>query len=169
MAARSLSRLDRSGATAIEVALLLPLFLMIVLGGLDIGLWLLQSARLSEAARRAARAAVITAPVASLSDQGTVSCRRVSGITCSGGSIIAPDSFDRIERAADMALADGSMIVTYRLLPDGSSNSKHPIVVIDIKNATHTLIFMHIIPGIGRTITLATATASGSLPRKAYR
>ncbi len=55
----------RKGATLVEAALVLPVFLMLIVGMIDLGLGVLQAHVLSTAARQAARQAIVRGGLAS--------------------------------------------------------------------------------------------------------
>lgn len=70
---------DTSGASAAEFALVLPLFLILILGTIDVGLYAWRLNQLEKAAQFAARFAVVTAPVA----QGLTTQNYTGSTACS--------------------------------------------------------------------------------------
>jgi hypothetical protein len=134
-------RLDRSGSTAAEFALVLPLLLVLILGVIDGGRYLWEVNRAEKATQMGARLAVVTAPVSSglvgqdyigvggltqgdiipASALSDLRCVRAS-CSCSGtcptnASIADPNAFDRIVQRMQVIkqdIAAGDVTVIYK-------------------------------------------------------
>lgn len=116
---------DRSASSAAEFALVLPLFLLLLLGTIDVGRWMWSAGQAEKATMMGARYAVVTDMVPSdlysysfaisggipqgavvpqtsfpgvscSSNGGTVSCACVTGGTCSFGLTADQTAFDRV-------------------------------------------------------------------------
>lgn len=134
-------RLDRSGSTAAEFALVLPLLLVMIFAIIDGGRFLWETNRAEKATQMGARLAVVTVPVSSglaaqdyigvggltqgdiipASALGNITCTR-SSCNCSGAcptnaATADPDAFDRIVQRMQVIKQDiqaGDVTVSYK-------------------------------------------------------
>jgi Flp pilus assembly protein TadG len=146
-------RLDRSGASAAEFALVVPLLILFVLGLIDAGRFIWETNRVEKATQMGARMAVVTQPVSTgLANQdylgvggltqgdvipasalGTVTCGRTScscnGSACPNNANVADsDAFDRIFARMRMMKPDISadeVTVSYRGAGLGYAGDPH--------------------------------------------
>src|SRR6185503_21185821 len=85
--ARALRRLagDSDGGALVEFGLILPVLLLVTFGAIEFTITMFDYHRLGEAARRGARQAIMSAPVAKLETlqaAGTITCMNKSGLSC---------------------------------------------------------------------------------------
>lgn len=147
-----LLRLDRSGSTAAEFALVLPLLLVLILAIIDGGRYLWEVNRAEKATQMGARLAVVTVPVSSglvsqdyigiggltqgdiipASALGTMTCTR-SSCSCSGTCPTNPtvadtNAFDRIVtrmQAIKQDIVAGDVSVIYKGSGLGYAGNPH--------------------------------------------
>jgi hypothetical protein len=90
--ARALRRLlrDREGGALVEFGLILPALLLVSFGAIEFTITMFDYHRLGEAARRGARQAIISAPVAKLETlqaAGTITCTKKSSLSCGSATM----------------------------------------------------------------------------------
>ena len=152
--ARGLQRFLRSvdGAVAMEFIILLPVLLVLSLGGLEFSLILFEYHNATEATRRGARVAIIEAPMISVDNMTTagITCtyRGASTPICTGVTTTteATATFQKIADAIGTmvphALTDANVVitVTYRdsELTDGAATNIYtPAVTVRMTGLTY--------------------------------
>lgn len=144
--------LGQRGATAVETALALPIFLLVILGGLDVGLWLLQQARLLDATDRALSVLAAAPPDAPLFPGEQRTCVLVPVPQCDGPSVgglaVLPQAF-AAARQQMPTLSATALIADYRAPPDGSAFARISLCVT-LDGPAHRFFFLHWLPGIAR-------------------
>lgn len=99
------------GAAAVEFAILVPVLLLLVIGGMELARAQFEQAGLAGAAREAARSYAITKDPASATQ---------AGIAASTGVVLASDNFTITPTAAQGGCAPGAsatVVVRYRFEP----------------------------------------------------
>ncbi len=166
-ARRALSGLGRAGA--VKAAGLFLLLAVCAVGTVEFALVLVDFQRAGEATHRAIRSAQASAPIASLAGlaAGPVVCGGASGrVSCSGGAVVAPDSFAAIvESMRDVMPGIGpeNVRVRYRasrLGGEATANAAAPVVSVDIINLTHRYRLWQALPGMPAEFSYPRLTTS---------
>lgn len=164
-------RADRRGATALEFALVLPFLLGVSFATIDFGLGTFERHRLNEAARRAARAAILMPPLIPagvLTDVGTRCTGTADGsVTCAGGTAASFATILAAARSIAPRLAATEISVVYRRSGVASALPaafRPPIVMVTVTPST-TMAFglLGRLPGMpgGATLGASSAPALG--------
>lgn len=158
---RRLPRND-SGATTVEFGLILGVLLLVSVAILEFTLVIFDYSRAAEAARAAARVAVISPAIGNLNnlDTGDVICTSVGGTpSCTGGAVEVAASFDAIVatmRAILPMIAAENVEVSYRFSGIGQfgAGGIKPNVTIRLTNLQRPFMFLDALLGSGASITL---------------
>ncbi len=152
MRARDRFRLGCRGATAVETALALPIFLLVVLGGLDVGLWLLQKARLLDATDRALSVLAAAPPEAPLHPGERRTCNLVPVPQCDGPTTGVLEALPLAFAAAHQqlsALPLTALTAEYHA-PSDSREFARVGLCVTLAGPEHRFFFLHWLPGIAR-------------------
>jgi len=158
---RRLAR-NESGSFAVDFGFLIGMLVLISVALIEFSLAVFDYTRAAEAARTAARIAVIEAPVGNLNNLSSddVICTSVGGTpSCIGGAVLTPATFTTIYNAMHAVLpliAPENIEVTYRFSGIGEfkSGGIKPNVTIRLTNLQRPFMFLNTLLGIGATITL---------------
>lgn len=154
---------DEGGSAAVAFALLLPLLLGISLGIVEVAGLVLDYHRAGEATRRAARAAVIGQPVASLAALaagGTVACTGGASVTCTGGAVTNAAAFAAIlaeMQAIHPGITGERVTIEYRSSGIGDPSSPGgllPLVGVRLTGLEHRFTAAGAVPGLPDAVTL---------------
>src|SRR5437016_597498 len=145
-------RRRRRGATAIEAALTLSLLVTLVLGMLDLGLWVARQQMLAHAARQVARQAVVHGKLAD--KLGTWGPTTITTNAVAPNPVNPNDATSVIRQTASASLADWnrSQVTVKVEWPDGGNDPRlehrvrvtvsgpyHPIMTFIFGNPAYTL------------------------------
>lgn len=159
-------RLGQRGATAVETALALPIFLLVILGGLDIGLWLLHKARLIDAADRALTVMTAARIDGALAPGEHQDCALTPIPQCSGPQREPVEALPQALAAARRSLptlpAD-ALTLDYRAPPAARPAARIGLCVT-IGGVEHRFFFLHWLPGLTRHNRLPPARLCDFLP-----
>ena len=160
---------DRSGAAAVEFALVAPVLFLLTLGIIEVGMILLEWHRIGEAARDGARVALIEDPIprlANLAPGTSITClgQNDFSMTCSPGSASSSTAFATV-LATMQGIApnlNGANIVieyTDTGITDSSDTSilsdmVTPALTLRVTNYQYQFFFLQSIPGMPSSITL---------------
>lgn len=171
----------RRGAVALEYALILPVFIGLSFGVMDVTLVLFDYHQLAEATRRGARQAVIEPPIPSLATlaNGPITCTgstppASTGVTCTA-SLAAPAGFANILAAMRSTVPDlaGTQVrVAYADsgLTGGEATPglRTPLVTVSVTGVTHAYTFLQAVPGVGASFRFPAFTTSLLAPSGSY-
>lgn len=166
VARNSRFRLGRRGATAVETALALPIFLLVILGGLDIGLWLLQKARLIDATDRALTVLAAARTDAALAPGEVHACALTPLPNCNGPETEVLEILPHALTAARYslpALSADALHLEYRA-PSAARQAARINLCVTLKGVEHRFFFLHWLPGISRNSLLPPVSLCDFLP-----
>lgn len=163
-------RRQRRGQSLVEFALILPIFLFMVFGVLDMGRFVYMNSTLSQAAREAARVVSVEASWVGEADPG---CNQVGGPTCPADltelRAHALDAANRMMQPfgqitdAELHLScdpDGSAPTGGWSSPPLTCDDRDPKDVVSVRVV---LVFQPITPVIGTLFASITSTASATM------
>lgn len=165
---------DRRGGALVEFGLIVPVLVMLTLGIFEFTIAMLEYHRLGEATRRGARQAIISAPVANLTNLAAlteITCTKNSGtLDCEPAAIETGATFDAILAAMQAILpsiGEENLVVTYGASDIGSLDIPagiKPFVTITLRDMRLRLTTLSAIPGVPVEIELPpfTTTVVGS-------
>ena len=153
---------DRRGSSTIALVLVFPALLATTSGAIEMGLYMFEQGRATEATRSAARIAAIGDPVADLStlDSAPVECESNGGtVSCTGGALASTATFDEMVgamRAIMPAIGPDNVRVSYEFTGLGSEESGgiKPMVRVRLVGVQHAFIMLRVVPGMPAAITL---------------
>ena len=162
---------DRSGTTAVAMAVALPVLLAVAMAAVEFSLVVLDYHRAGEATRRGARLAAILPPVAnldSLKTGGTVTCGAVNGAaSCTGGGIAAAGTLDDMLSEMTAALPTinpAEVKLTYSASGLGSDETPGgimPLVEVSLSGTRHDFAVLgRLVPGLGDGLDLPAFSTS---------
>lgn len=167
---------DRRGSTSISLAVLLPALLATTSGAIEMGVYMFDQGRATEATRRAARIAAIGDSIADLTalDTTPVECES-NGVTvsCTGAAVTSTATFDEMVtamRAIMPAIGPVNVRVNYDFTGLGSHESGgiKPLVRVRLVGLQHDFIMLRIVPGMPEAITFpdfaTSLVAKGYIP-----
>ena len=156
---------DRSGAAAVEFALIAPVLFLLTLGIIEVGMILLEWHRIGESARDGGRVALIEDPIPVLSNLGTtdITCQGQDNgsITCTGAAVASSTSFATVLAAMQGIapnLVGSNVIIAYT--DTGITDTTTitglvtPALTLSVTNYAYEFFFLQSIPGIPTSITL---------------
>jgi Flp pilus assembly protein TadG len=159
--ARALRRLlrDREGGALVEFGLILPALLLVSFGAIEFTITMFDYHRLGEAARRGARQAIISAPVAKLETlqaAGTITCTKKSSLSCGSATMqtSASANFNAIlsavqEIAPGVAAANVTISYSWSGIGDLSTpGGIKPVVTVELADVTHQFTLLSIVPAL---------------------
>ncbi len=150
---------DSGGNALLEFGLVLPTLLIVTLGAIEFTITMFDYHRLGEAARRGARQAIITAPVAKLETLqavGTITCTNISVISCGSATkhATAAANFAAVLTAIQEiapAVAATNLTITYSWSGIGDLSTPggiKPNVTVLLTGLTHELTLLSMVPSI---------------------
>ena len=156
---------DRSGAAAVEFALIAPVLFLLTLGIIEVGMILLEWHRIGEAARDGARVALIEDPIPELSNLGTtpISCQGLDNgsMTCTGATASSSTAFATVlatMQGIAPNLVGSNVIIAYTdtAITDTTVTSAlvTPALTLSVTNYQYEYFFLQSIPGMPTSITL---------------
>ena len=176
--ARALRRLagDSDGGALVEFGLILPVLLLVTFGAIEFTITMFDYHRLGEAARRGARQAIMSAPVAKLETlqaAGTITCTNKSGLSCGTATLhtTAAANFTAVlaavqEIAPTVAAANLTVSYTWSAIGDLSTpGGIKPVVTVQLADVTHQFTMLSIVPGLDQ---IALPSFSTSVVANAY-
>lgn len=156
---RATARRGQQGAAMVEMAITLPLFLMLVLGTIEFSLAYHQWVRINEAARAGVRYAITNTPPVDL--QGELACPGGSvDVTCDAASCV--DLLEVTGRVAAFLRPDQ---VHLRYACGNVGNPARPVemkipeVTVEIRDVEYTFVVPSLL-GLGTSLKLPTARAT---------
>ena len=163
LALRKLLR-DSGGGALVEFGLILPTLLLVSFGAIEFTITMFDYHRLGEAARRGARQAIMTAPVAKLDTlqaMGTITCSKPT-TTLSCGSATKHDNaaanFTAIltamqEIVPTVAASNVTISYTWSGIGDLSTpGGIKPVVTVELTGVTHQFTLLSIIPALDHIV-----------------
>lgn len=159
---------DSGGAALVEFGLILPVLLLVSFGAIEFTITMFDYHRLGEAARRGARQAIISAPVArleTLQTVGTITCYKTSSVSCGTATVLASANFDAIVSAIrEIAPAVGATNLTISYAWSGIGDLStpggiKPMVTIRLTNVTHQFTMLSILPALDHIVLPSFSTS----------
>lgn len=140
----------QAGATLVETAVTMSLFLLMVFAILEFSFLMYSWTRGIEATRTAARLAIVSTPVGSVDLGGTLECDDPSGVqevtvNCSGGA--CPELIARMQNYLPL-LEDGQVNVTYSCSPVGFDGRPVSMLIPEVKVEIQNYVHEMVIPGL---------------------
>ena len=156
---RALRRLlrDSAGAALVEFGLILPVLLLVSFGAIEFTITMFDYHRLGEAARRGARQAIISPPVArleTLEASGTITCAKAGTVSCGSATVLASGNFDAIVAAIQEiapSVTAANLTVSYGWSGIGDLSTPggiKPLVTVRLSNVTHQFTLLSILPAL---------------------
>lgn len=154
---------DSGGNALVEFGLILPTLLLVTFGAIEFTITMFDYHRLGEAARRGAREAIMTAPVAKLETleaTGTITCTNTGSISCGAATkhSTASANFNAI-LAAIQEIAPGvtasNVTISYTWSGIGDLTTPggiKPVVTVELTNVTHEFTLLSIIPALDHIV-----------------
>lgn len=146
-----------AGETLIGFAFAVPILLGLCFATIEFGLVAFDYHRAGEAARRGARLATITLPVADTSGFGptsTATCGSTGTVSCTGAATLRPENFDAVlatMREIYPALTAANVEIVYTASGIGEAGTPAgilPLVTVRLRNVEHTYLMLAFIPGM---------------------
>lgn len=166
-ALRRLAR-DNAGAALVEFGLILPVLLLVSFGAIEFTITMFDYHRLGEAARRGARQAIISAPVArleTLQSVGTISCTKTSSVSCGAATVLSSSNFDAIISAIQEiapSVTPANLTISYVWSGIGDLSTPggiKPMVTIRLANVTHQFTVLSILPALDHIVLPSFSTS----------
>jgi Flp pilus assembly protein TadG len=166
-ALRRLAR-DATGAALVEFGLILPVLLLVSFGAIEFTITMFDYHRLGEAARRGARQAIISAPVArleTLQAVGTITCAKTSSVSCGTATVLSTANFDAVLSAIQEiapTIAATNLTISYVWSGIGDLSTPggiKPMVTIRLANVTHQFTLLSIVPALDHIILPSFSTS----------
>ncbi|HXV26324.1 MAG TPA: TadE/TadG family type IV pilus assembly protein [Alphaproteobacteria bacterium] len=150
---------DSGGNALAEFGLILPVLLIVTFGAIEFTITMLDYHRFGEAARRGARQAIISAPVAkleTLQTLGTIICTKTSSISCGSAAMhaAAAANFNAVlaaiqEIAPTVDATNLSIIYSWSGIGDLSTpGGIKPNVTVQLAGITHEFMLLSILPSV---------------------
>ncbi len=154
---------DSGGNALVEFGLILPTLLLVTFGAIEFTITMFDYHRLGEAARRGAREAIMTAPVAKLETleaTGTITCTNTGSISCGATTkhSTAAANFSAIltaiqEIAPGVAASNVRISYTWSGIGDLTTpGGIKPVVTVELTNVTHEFTLLSIIPALDHIV-----------------
>ena len=168
--AGALRRLLRNGdgSALVEFGLILPVLLLVSFGAIEFTITMFDYHRLGEAARRGARQAIISPPVArleTLQAVGTITCAKSGTVSCGDATILSSSNFDAVVTAIQEmapAVTPENVTVTYRWSGIGDLSTPggiKPLVTVQLSNVTHQFTVLSIVPALDHIVLPSFSTS----------
>ena len=157
MANKARKRHQQDGAVMVEMALTLPLFILLVFAIIELALVIFNFTRAVESTRAGARYAIVNDPV---TDLATLDCTSVTELVVTCDAASCDDLMDKMT-ALYRDLEPANVEVRYGCSSTGFSGNPNPVreVSVSISGQEYTLILPGLI-GFDPTITLPPFTST---------
>jgi hypothetical protein len=157
MVNKFLSRKRERGATMVEMALTLPLFLLLIFAIIELALVIFTWTRAVDATRAGARYAIVNDPVTDIS---TLDCSAVTDLTVTCDSGNCTDLMNQMN-ALYKDLEAGNVTVRYGCSSTGFSGNPRPVreVTVSIVGQEYELVLPGVI-GLDPSLTLPSFTST---------
>jgi Flp pilus assembly protein TadG len=154
---------DSGGGALVEFGLILPTLLLVSFGAIEFTITMFDYHRLGEAARRGARQAIMSPPVAKLDTlqaAGTITCNKAPTLACGAATLQtgAATNFNTVLSAIqEMAPAvDGTNVtISYTWSGIGDLSTPggiKPVVSVQLTGVTHQFTLLSIIPSLDHIV-----------------
>lgn len=169
LALRRLLR-DSGGGALVEFGLILPTLLLVSFGAIEFTITMFDYHRMGEAARRGARQAIISPPVArleTLQAVGTITCTKTSSISCGAALLHASASanftaiLSAIQEIAP-GVAGSNVTISYSWSGIGDLTTPggiKPVVTVELANVTHQFTLLSILPALDHVVLPSFSTS----------
>jgi Flp pilus assembly protein TadG len=170
--ARTLRRLlrDSGGGALVEFGLILPTLLLVSFGAIEFTITMFDYHRLGEAARRGARQAIMSPPVAKLDTlqaMGTITCTNTGSLSCGSATkhTTAAANFTAV-LSAIQEIAPGvgasNVAISYAWSGIGDLSTPggiKPVVTVQLTGVTHQFTLLSIIPALDNIVLPSFSTS----------
>ncbi len=145
------------GGALVEFGLILPILLLVSFGAVEFTITMFDYHRLGEAARRGARQAIISPPVAKLETleaDGSITCAKAGSLSCGSATVLSSANFDAVVSAIQEiapAVTAANVTINYRWSGIGDLTTPggiKPLVTVRLTNVTHDFTVLSIIPAL---------------------
>jgi Flp pilus assembly protein TadG len=154
---------DCRGGALVEFALILPTLLIVSFGAIEFTITMFDYHRLGEAARRGARQAIMSPPVAKLETlqaTGTITCTNKGSLSCGGATThaTAAANFNAVlsaiqEIAPGIAASNVTISYTWSGIGDLSTpGGIKPVVTVALTGVTHQFTLLSILPALDHIV-----------------
>jgi Flp pilus assembly protein TadG len=161
---------DSAGGALVEFGLILPTLLLVSFGAIEFTITMFDYHRLGEAARRGARQAIISPPVAKLETlqaAGTITCTNKSGINCGSATLHATASanFGAVVsaiREIAPGIAASNVTISYNWSGIGDLTTPggiKPVVTVQLADVTHQFTVLSILPALDHIVLPSFSTS----------
>ncbi len=148
---------NSEGGALIEFGLILPVLLLVSFGAVEFTITMFDYHRFGEAARRGARQAIISPPVArleTLEADGSITCSKTGTVSCGAATLLSADNFNAVVSAIQEiapSVTGENVSITYRWSEIGDLSTPggiKPLVTVRLTNVTHDFTLLSIIPAL---------------------